>query len=160
MSTDTDARVLATVAETSGTTPQIAAAIGRSKSPVAKALARLEKAGEVYRMPGGHDGQARQPDTWYHTQAASTETKNETGNETEDAAGSDEPSGRLARGELKALVLEYLEQNAGSEYGPSQLAKKLDRSAGAIANILDKAALDRIVELTHIRPKRYRHKNR
>ena len=157
MSIDTDARVTATVAESNGiTTTQIATAISMSKSPVAKALARLEQDGEVYRVPGGHDGKARQPDTWYHT-ATHQAQPGATAAETVAGTGETEPSGRLAKGELKTLVLGFLEANPGMEYGPSQLAKKLDRAAGAIANVLDKAAADRIVEMTRIRPKRYRH---
>jgi hypothetical protein len=64
---------------------------------------------------------------------------------------------RLGKGGLQTLVLEHLHQHRGEEFGPSQLARVLDRSSGAIANALHKFARDEgsSVVQTAERPKRY-----
>jgi hypothetical protein len=42
----------------------------------------------------------------------------------------------LGKGTLRQMVAEYLQANEGS-YGPSQIAKALERSAGAVRNACD-----------------------
>jgi|CZKG01.1.fsa_nt_gi predicted ArsR family transcriptional regulator len=46
------------------TTAEIAAATGRGRSAVAKALAKLEKSSKVERHTGRRDGARRDPDRW------------------------------------------------------------------------------------------------
>ncbi|MER0443091.1 helix-turn-helix domain-containing protein [Streptomyces sp. Edi4] len=66
------------------------------------------------------------------------------------------PAKRLARGDLRQKVYEYLEAHPTQEIGPSGLAKKLGRSAGAVANALAKLADHGQAELTAESPRRYR----
>lgn len=63
-------------------------------------------------------------------------------------------SGRLGKGQLAEAVLEAMQPRV--DYGPSGLAKELGRSAGAVANILTKAAEAGTVVQTGDSPRRYR----
>lgn len=164
-----DARVHEAVAKSSGVTiAQIAASTGQGRSTVTKAVRRLETVGLVERVKGGHDGVKRLPDTF--TIVGATTGPGKTAKQTEKPKPSkvglvenvrtlDAPDlgvGRLGKGELADLVRRLLADHPKVDFGPSQIAKELDRSAGAIANALDKMTRDGAVELVQDKPKRYK----
>jgi hypothetical protein len=62
---------------------------------------------------------------------------------------------RLAKGELAALVVDYLSAHPG-ELGPTAVGKALGRSPGAVANVLQRLAVDGRVRLVSQAPRRYR----
>jgi len=64
-------------------------------------------------------------------------------------------SQNLRPGELERLVLDYVSRQPGP-FSPTQLAKALNRSSGAVANALDKhAKVGTQVRETSHKPKRY-----
>jgi hypothetical protein len=65
-------------------------------------------------------------------------------------------SGKLKPGGLDPLVLGYLEDNAGSgPHGPTQVAKALERSSGAVGNCLARLTNEKEVKLVTEKPRRY-----
>jgi hypothetical protein len=65
-------------------------------------------------------------------------------------------AGALPPGGLEAIVLEYLAAHPGEELSPTQVAKALGRSSGAVANALAKhAKAGGQITLTRETPKRY-----
>lgn len=113
---------------------ELAAAAGVGRSTAGKALGELAAAGRVQRYPGQRQAGRRSPDRW---------------------TLSDGGPARLGRGELAGMVLTALrEQNA--ETSPARLARRLGRSAGAVANALVRLSADGVVELTSEAPRRYR----
>lgn len=68
------------------------------------------------------------------------------------------PAKRLARGDLRQMIYDYLAAHPAEEVGPSGLGKTLDRSAGAVANALAKLTAHGQAELTSDSPRRYRFK--
>jgi hypothetical protein len=143
------------------TTAQVAEKAGLARSTATRTLAELEAEGLAERVNGGHDGKARVPDTWY--QPGKSPKAGKKAASPNGAASVTQPSGdRLGKGELRAQVLDYLAAHPKAEFGPSQLAKPevLGRSAGAIANALDKLAEDDKVRLTGEKPRRYRFNKR
>ena len=130
------------------TTAELAAATGLGRSTVSKSLA----AGVALRQPGGRDGARRLPDRWRpasdsHTTAAAHGKAPAAGSVT---------AGRLGKGELGAMVLEYLSTHPDEEVGPTVVARVLGRSQGAVANALTKLANGGHAELTSEAPRRYR----
>ena len=63
---------------------------------------------------------------------------------------------KLHKGGLEALVLDHIAAHAKVEFSPSELANKLSRSSGAIANALAKFTEQGLVIQTSQRPRRYR----
>src|SRR6266540_6142357 len=62
---------------------------------------------------------------------------------------------RLRPGKLQEQVLAYLAEHAGEELSPSQIAKALGRSSGAVGNGLESLAKDGEVQKTQDRPRRF-----
>lgn len=65
-------------------------------------------------------------------------------------------AGRLGKGELGTLVLEYLLAHPGDDLGPTVIGKALARSQGAVANCLTKLATSGDITQTGDKPRRYR----
>ncbi len=63
---------------------------------------------------------------------------------------------KLGKGGLETQVLDHMAANRKSEYTPTDLARVLNRSGGAIANALAKFAAEGKVVQTSERPRRYR----
>jgi len=105
------------------TAAELAAVTGLGRSTVSKSLAALEVSGVARRQPGGHDGARRLPDRWMpapdpHTKAAARSKAPAAGSAT---------AGRLGKGELGAMVLDYLSTHPGDEVGPTVVARALGR---------------------------------
>ncbi len=62
---------------------------------------------------------------------------------------------RLQPGKLQEQVLAYLTDHAGEELSPSQIAKALGRSSGAVGNGLESLAKDGEVQKTRQAPRRF-----
>jgi hypothetical protein len=75
----------------------------------------------------------------------------------EGAASAREPAGgKLKPGGLDPLVLGYLEDNADSgPHGPTQVAKALQRSSGAVGNCLARLTEEKKAKLVTEKPRRY-----
>lgn len=65
-------------------------------------------------------------------------------------------TGRLGKGELGTLVLEYLIAHPSDDLGPTAIGKALARSQGAVANCLSKLAGSGDIVQTSDKPRRYR----
>jgi hypothetical protein len=65
-------------------------------------------------------------------------------------------AGRLGKGELGTLVLEYLLAHPAADLGPTAIGKALSRSQGAVANCLTKLATSGGIVQTSDKPRRYR----
>lgn len=63
---------------------------------------------------------------------------------------------KLGKGGLETAVFDLMAANPKSEFTPSDLARVLNRSSGAIANALAKFAAQAKVTQTSERPRRYR----
>jgi hypothetical protein len=163
------------------TVAQIAVSAGVGRSTAGKMLAQLESDGEVRRTEGGREGNRRKPDLWSlggeqatandkgakHASAAaatggksgkaSTADKPADGKGEPATAGASEPKGgKLKPGGLDPLVLGFLEDNKDSgPHGPTQVAKTLQRSSGAVGNCLERLAKDKKVKLVTEKPRRY-----
>ncbi|MEV4731914.1 helix-turn-helix domain-containing protein [Saccharopolyspora sp. NPDC049426] len=77
---------------------------------------------------------------------------------TGDGEGSETPVAsdkRLAKGELRGMVEDYLAAQPGAEFSPGQIAKALERSAGAVNNALHKLADEGYARQTQTSPKRF-----
>jgi hypothetical protein len=157
-----DETVTKAVKEHPGTTIEgVAKQAGIARSTTGKVLRRLADAGEVTRHEGGLDGGKRLPDRFtltgvklpaaYATHAgdgasgkAAKPARGKPGNGKSVAPGTGKPGAsapgkpdRLKAGGLEPLVLEYLENNkSAAPHGPSQVAKALGRSSGAVGNCL------------------------
>ena len=72
------------------------------------------------------------------------------------AASASEADGKLKPGGLDPLVMGYLEDNAGSgPHGPTEIAKALERSSGAVGNCLGRLTDAKKVKLVNEKPRRY-----
>ncbi|GAB3671524.1 hypothetical protein REH65_00135 [Saccharopolyspora sp. ID03-671] len=167
------------------TTAEIAQHAGIGRSTAGKILAAWSRSGSITRTPGASTGSRRLPDrfspaTTPEPAAKATRAKTETPQvksdpkpghsaaqpslgtrsttptattERSDAAVPSEK--RLAKGELRGLVEDYLAEHPGEEFSPGQIAKALDRSAGAINNALHKLSNDGYARQTQDSPKRF-----
>jgi hypothetical protein len=150
-STTTSAKaVLAALAAGPADAGEIARRTGIGRSTAGKAPAALATSGAVERTAGGRDGARRLADCWSLPAAPAVEQS------AEDAAAP-EPgtAGRLAKGELRSLVLAYLRGHPG-EHSPTTVAKALEgRSSGAVSNALAKLTASGEAALTSAVPRRY-----
>ena len=73
-----------------------------------------------------------------------------------DAARNKSGLTKLGKGGLETQVLDHMAAHPKSEFTPTDLARVLDRSGGAIANALAKFATQGKVTQTSERPRRYR----
>lgn len=62
---------------------------------------------------------------------------------------------RLAPGALEGKVEDFLREHPDDEFGPAAIAKKLDRSSGAVSNALDRLVGKGTAVQTKASPKRY-----
>ncbi|MGA2452105.1 MAG: hypothetical protein ABSG93_01180 [Solirubrobacteraceae bacterium] len=166
-----------------GTTEGIAQVAGIGRSTAGKVLGRLTDAGEVTRHQGGRDRGKRLPDRWtlagvempeaYAGYVLAAEqpaspagdgkgakapaADKPAGGKSAPAASASEPAdGKLKPGGLDPLVMGYLEDNAGSgPHGPTEIAKALERSSGAVGNCLGRLTDAKKVKLVNEKPRRY-----
>lgn len=124
---------------------EVAMALGIGQSTAAKRLAGLEGTGKVRRRGGGRRGSRRLPHRWSVVPAKATP-----------AARSEAVPARLGRGQLAELVLAELAVNPAEPVGPTQIAKALARSSGAVANALDRLVRSGEATLVTPSPRRYR----
>jgi biotin operon repressor len=146
MTTSTTATTAETVLAAVTATPGITAAdladvAGLGRSTVAKALAKLEQTGQVSRTPGGRDSGRRQPDCWSPPAA--------------DNAAAPVNGGKLGKGQLRSLVLGYLQDQPGEAHSPTAIGNALGRSSGAVGNALIKLAGNGTITETSVKPRRY-----
>jgi DNA-binding MarR family transcriptional regulator len=153
--------VLAALADRPGATAaELAAVAHLGRSTVTKALAQLEVQGKLRRSAGGRDGARRLPDRWDLTAVSErtepladpSATPPPEAAVPEAAAAS---SGRLAKGHLRAMVLEHLRARPGQALSPTAIAKELGRSSGAIANALGRLTEAGEVSEVSTAPRRY-----
>ena len=149
---DVVARALASRAGSTAT--ELAAVTGLGRSTISKALAALEAAGGACRERGGWDAGRRVPDRWTSTVTSAAQTTATREASTARAGGS--VTGRLGKGELAAMVLDYLAKHPDVEVGPTIVARALERSQGAVANALTRLVILGQAELTSEIPRRYR----
>lgn len=160
---DTVAAVLA--AQPGATAAELADAAGIGRSTAAKVLAAMEQQGTARRVLGGRDGGRRLADRWHPAGSAAEEVSpaeppivdgGEPG--AVEAELAEATSGRLGKGALRSLVLDYLVAHAGPEgLGPTAVAKGLGgRSSGAVGNALARLEADGRARLASESPRRYR----
>ena len=153
--TSTETILAAVAAHPEAAAVELAGLLGIGRSTAAKRLAAMEGSGAVRRIPGGREAGVRVPDRW----AVSSFAGVEGGSGAKASAASAVPAGgreggRLGRGALRALVLDYVRSQSG-EVGPSAIASALQRSAGAVGNSLAKLAAGGEIRLTSESPRRY-----
>ena len=153
--------VLAALADRPGAAAaELAAAASLGRSTVTKTLAQLEALGRVRRTPGSRDGARRLPDRWDLAAASeSTEPPADPSATPPTEAAVPEAGaasgGRLAKGHLRAMVLEHLRTRPGQALSPTAVAKELGRSSGAIANALGRLTEAGEVSEVSTAPRRY-----
>ncbi|GLZ78324.1 hypothetical protein Afil01_31310 [Actinorhabdospora filicis] len=142
-------RVLHRLSATESVTARVIAAdLMLARSTVAKALTVLESAGHAVRVRAGH---TTGPDTWRRT---NTPPPVSTG--TAPAVPDTGSRQRLGRGELRAMVAACFAEHPGRAYTPGDIARILDRSAGAVANAIQRLVAQELLTPAGIRPRRYR----
>jgi predicted transcriptional regulator len=145
---------------------EIALAAGIGGSTAGKALTRLESYNLAYREHGERVGARRTADRWYlraaeaapePAEAEATAADQDTPPE---AADSPEPTAtapqRLARGGLREMVLDHLRAHPDKDHTAPAIAKRLERSAGAVANALGKLTELGEARQTGTKPRTYR----
>lgn len=65
------------------------------------------------------------------------------------------PGGKLLPGQLQSLVLDHVQRHPDQDWGPSQVARALDRSTGAVGNALETFADRGLLTRTSTSPRRY-----
>jgi hypothetical protein len=154
------------------TAAELAEAIGIGKSTATRYLAALEVEGKAVRTPGGWEDGKRFSDRWSLVPEDSEPTGTPTVTTVTGAKGPPkaasaaavatlpsnpaDPGGRLRKGVLATMVLDHLSAHPSETFGPSALAKVLDRSGGAISNALAAMAVRGEVTLVSDKPRRYR----
>ena len=151
---------------------ELAETAGVGRSTAAKCLAALEAAGTARRVPGGRDGGRRVADRWAPAKPRPPAGQPTADGDVDGGSTDDRPveegtieddtivgkgvrESRLAKGELAALVVDYLSTHP-EELGPTAVGKGLGRSQGAVANALQRLAVDGRVRLVGESPRRYR----
>jgi hypothetical protein len=150
------------------TVAQIAVSAGVGRSTAGKMLSQLESDGEVRRTEGGREGNRRQPDLWSLAgeqpangagegkSAKAPAADKPAGGKGEPTAASEPEDGKLKPGGLDPLVKGYLKDNADSgPHSPTQVAKALERSSGAVGNCLVRLTDAKEVKLVTEKPRRY-----
>lgn len=151
------------------TVAQIAVSANVGRSTAGKLLAQLESDGKVRRTEGGRDDNRRKPDLWSLAGKQPANAPGEAKSAKEPAAdkpagGKSEPTasasapegGKLKPGGLDPLVLGYLEEHKDDgPHGPTQVAKELERSSGAVGNCLERLREAKKVKLVTEKPRRY-----
>jgi DNA-binding transcriptional ArsR family regulator len=123
------------------TAAELADLTGLGRSTVTKQLAALERTGQTTRSPGPRTGSRRQPDRWM--------------------IPADTPAQRLRPGQLNELVLAYITDHADTApHGTTTVARALSRSAGAVANCLERLTIAGRLRRTSSKPRRYALSNR
>ncbi|MEO6703668.1 MAG: helix-turn-helix domain-containing protein [Jatrophihabitantaceae bacterium] len=158
----------ALIAHPGSSTIELAEATGLGKSTVGKALAALEAAGLARRdIPAVNAGGRRPAAQWNAITTdpdshGSEPRGNQRGSGADPAADSTRSStnpaagDRLRPGQLGTLVLEYLVAHAQEPVGPTTVSKALNRSSGAVANVLARLAASEDIVLVTETPRRYR----
>ncbi|MGH9104246.1 MAG: MarR family transcriptional regulator [Acidimicrobiales bacterium] len=169
---DTIAAVLA--AHPGASAAELAEAAGIGRSSASKALAAMEQQGTARRTPGGRDGGRRLADCWHPAAdsadpppaEADPKVRAEVSDGVPAASGEGEPgeaapaeteAGRLGKGALRSLVMDYLADHAGPDgLGPTAVAKGLGgRSSGAVGNALQRLEGEGRARLVSQLPRRY-----
>jgi hypothetical protein len=136
---------------------QVAVSAGVGRSTAGKLLTELKNDGKVSRTEGGHEGKRRLPDLW--SLAGQQPTAKDANTKRASSTGKPVATGeadRLKPGQLEPLVLGYLESNTDSSpHGPTEIAKALERSSGAVGNCLARLADAKKVNLVTEKPRRY-----
>jgi hypothetical protein len=165
-----EALTAALAAHPEATAAEVAGVLGVGQSTAAKRLAALEGAGAVHRIPGGRVAGVRAPDHWSAVTGSDVAVATPTGRaDPENAASEPTPAeaaaehpeadgtrDRLGRGELGALVRDYLAFRPGESFGPAAIGKALGRSQGAVSNSLSTMAARGEAVLVADKPRRYR----
>jgi hypothetical protein len=138
------------------TATELAHAAGIGRSTAGKLLATLAAQRRVLRQPGGHKGGQKAADRWTLPAAAPNQDPGPPPT-TPAPPGDQVPtgSGRLRSGQLRQLVLGCLAERPGQALSPTAISKRLDRSAGAVANALRVLAGQGTVTQTQAKPRRY-----
>jgi hypothetical protein len=137
---------------------QVAVSAGVGRSTAGKLLGELKNDGKVSRTEGGREGKRRLPDLWSLAgqQPAAKDANTKRASATGKPAATDETD-RLKPGQLEPLVLGYLESNADSgPHGPTEIAKALERSSGAVGNCLERLTEAKKVKRVVDKPRRYK----
>ena len=87
---------------------------------------------------------------------ADGDTPSITGPQADQAESATSP--RLAKGGLRALVVDYLTAHPDEEMTAPAIGKSLGRSSGAVANALDTLVKNDQAELTCEKPRKFRHR--
>lgn len=138
------------------TAAELAEAAGIGRSTAGKLLATLATQGRVLRQPGGLKDGRRTADRW--SLPATTPMQDPGPPPAAPIPPADQPpsrSGRLRSGALRQLVLGCLADRPGQALSPTAIAKRLDRSAGAVGNALRVLAGQGAVVQTQAKPRRY-----
>ncbi|MDT0268571.1 hypothetical protein RM844_19985, partial [Streptomyces sp. DSM 44915] len=110
------------------TTAELALAAGLPRTTTGKALVLLEQHGIATRTRGTRDGGHHEADRWRpHPDRLPTQD-----------GTTDPPRARkrLAQGQLRDLVTAHLTAHPDAEFTATEIARVLDRSAGAVATAL------------------------
>lgn len=158
------------------TAAELAEVAGIGRSTAAKALAAMEHEGRARRSAGGRDGGRRLPDRWHPAddgtsdpdvaavedggEARTVEPARESAASRHGESGEGEPveasAGRLGKGELRSLVLDYLADHAVPEgLGPTAVAKGLGGKSSGAVDALARLEADGRVRLVGESPRRY-----
>jgi DNA-binding IclR family transcriptional regulator len=152
--------LLAALADRPGATAtELAQAAEVGRSTAAKLLTALAAQGRVLRQRSGR----RAPDRWTLPTAAPIQDPSPPPTTppalpAEPIPAAEQPpsgAGRLRSGQLRDLVVGCLTERPGHALSPTAIAKRLDRSAGAVANALQVLAGQGAVTQTQTTPRRY-----
>ena len=148
-----DAVLAALTSHHEATAAELAEAAGVGHSTASKALAALEAQGKAFRAPGRREGGRRLADRWTPARGRAQRSSHR------DTPGPATAEGRLAKGALRAMVLEHLRRHRGQELTPSAVGKALGHSSGAVANALARLAADGKAVEVSTAPRRYAVRN-
>ena len=135
-------------------TPERAPVVGGEVEPdTADPAGRAEPADSPQSTALAADGAASATGT---AAPADGGTPSITGPQADQAESATSP--RLAKGGLRALVLDYLTAHPDEETTAPAIGKSLGRSSGAVANALDTLVKNDQAELTCEKPRKFRHR--